>query len=196
MPAAEAHDTDSRRDPAFVKATKDRRAASLAQRVGDGTRRRAGDEGHARTLVLRLGSERYGISLDCVDAIRFPSHVTPIPGVPSFVAGVVCLVGEVLTLVDLATLLHALPSSEKADPRFVIVKIEQDLVALKVDAVEGVRVFTDVRPFSRPEVADAWLSEEQIQGVAEGTIVLLDLPRVLGDDRARVDQVPRRSSTQ
>lgn len=172
------------RDPTRVQSIKQRRAEQLARRVQRASADpRRGDA--RRHLVVRLGSERYGIPVAAIDRIHFPCPVTPLPGVPPFIAGVICLVGEALTLVDLAVLLHAVPG-DASSARILVVRVAAERMALRVDGIEGIREFTEINEFAKSSVVESWLIPEQVEGIAEGAVVLLDLQRVLRDPRIRV----------
>ena len=177
------------RDLGRVQRIKEERALQLARRVA--ARRRAGAQrqGALRLLVVRLGQERYGLPLDGVEGIRFPTSITPLPGAPPFVAGVACLAGEALTVLALGRLLGALTraSEEDAEQRFVVGRGAGERVLLLVDAVEAVEEVEELRPLARATPRESWLRPEQVLGVVQGSTPVLDLTRVLEDPRLRVD---------
>lgn len=92
--------------------------------------------------VIRLGRERYGIDVQYIFDIRLEENITRVPRVPAWVAGVVNLRGQVLSVVDLQRYL-GLPVSEKAPeagPRHVLlVQTPQMELALLVDEVLSIQ---------------------------------------------------------
>ena len=83
----------------------DRRAAQLAQVPVEK------DTGEQMALVLvRLGREICGLDARYVGRIRPVEHITHVPRVPDWVAGVTNLRGHVLSVIDLRTL-FALPAA-------------------------------------------------------------------------------------
>jgi purine-binding chemotaxis protein CheW len=178
------------------------RAARLAQAPEEEER------GEQITLLLiRLGREIYGLDARYVDRIEPVEHLTIVPRVPEWVAGVTNLRGRVLSVVDLARL-FGLPAhasyedngddskgQEHTEPYLVVVDSADMVLALKVDAVLAVERI----PMSRVrEAADTvrGLRSEYVLGVAEhreststlrdgkeSMITVLNLPNLLADER-------------
>jgi len=71
-------------------------------------------------LVFQAGGERYAFEATHVSLVLSMSPVTPIPGVPKFVVGIVAAQGEVLTVIDLRVLLD-LPLASLAEPKSIVV---------------------------------------------------------------------------
>src|SRR5437660_838932 len=77
-----------------------RRAEQLAKRHD---KDEAADE--VEVLICRLGSERYAIETRTLRSVQWASGITPVPTTPPFVVGVVSVRGEIVTLLDLATMI-------------------------------------------------------------------------------------------
>src|SRR6267143_4216814 len=63
----------------------------------------AGDE--VEVLVCRLGGERYAVETRHLRAVQWTSGITPVPSTPGFVVGIVSVRGEIVTLLDLASMI-------------------------------------------------------------------------------------------
>src|SRR5437660_9712320 len=63
----------------------------------------AGDE--VEVLACRLGGERYAVETRHLRSVQWASGITPVPCTPEFVVGIVSVRGEIVTLLDLATML-------------------------------------------------------------------------------------------
>lgn len=89
-------------------------------------------------LVVNVDALRVGIPLDAVARVEHACEVTPLPGAPDAVLGVVNLRGRVAAVVDLRRRLGL--ASRPLDPAdsFVFVDLPQQLFALPVDDLEGV----------------------------------------------------------
>lgn len=171
-----------RRSPAEVAAIKQARAAQLARAP---SRADAAGPGR-RALLLQVGRERYALPVEAIEGVHPPGPVTPIPGTPVHVRGVTCVLGEALTLLDLERLLGALPAAEAGPGQVVVVRAGPHVVALRVERVEALRTLTDLQPFTRSRAGGAWLQPEQVLGVAEGDVLLVDIEQVLTDPRLAV----------
>ena len=63
----------------------------------------AGDE--VEVLVCSLGGERYAVETRHLRAVQWTSGITPVPCTPGFVVGIVSVRGEIVTLLDLASMI-------------------------------------------------------------------------------------------
>ena len=96
-------------------------------------------------IVIKLGSEQYGIDIKFVDNIVRMQHITRVPKVVDYMKGVINLRGEVIPVMSLRLKMD-LPADEitKAT-RIIILKLEQQgTIGIIVDEVkEVVTLFTD-----------------------------------------------------
>ena len=166
--------TDARRAIAEDRAnTLERRAAQLAHRPS------APDAGpQIEVLVCRLGTERYAIETRSLRAVQLADTVTPVPCVPSYVLGIVSVRGEIVTLLDLASLIGLVPSAAAETHRPIVLLDVADLRAgLVVDEIIGVeRLALDA-------LQPAPSGRDFIRGVAQPATVLLDLDRLFAGGR-------------
>jgi purine-binding chemotaxis protein CheW len=89
-------------------------------------------------VTFRLGELLLGIDIRCVREINRVVDITPVPDAPPQVTGVVNLRGEVVTVVDLRTVLE-LPAAEITPrTRLMIVQMDDEAIGLLVDRVADV----------------------------------------------------------
>ena len=103
-------------------------------------------------LAFRLGDETYAVGLQQLAAVQPVRGLTPVPCAPPYVAGLLNVRGEVVTVLDLAGALELPAGGAPPDEaRVLMVELPQGRVGLLVDAVLGVeRLDPDKldRPFS------------------------------------------------
>ncbi len=90
-------------------------------------------------IVIKLGSEQYGIDIKFVDNIVRMQHITRVPKVADYLKGVINLRGEVIPVMSLRLKMD-LPEDEitKAT-RIIILKLEQHgTIGVIVDEVKEV----------------------------------------------------------
>lgn len=91
-----------------------------------------------------LGDFLLGINIHCIRGINRVGTITPVPEAPVTVAGVVNLRGDVVTVVDLRSILHLSPIEITPKSRLLIVQSEAESIGLLVDRVaDVVTVSTD-----------------------------------------------------
>lgn len=148
----------------------------------------AQDEGEKlKILVLQLGLEEYGVLIDYVEEIRPLSHLTPIPGTPSFWAGLVNLRGHLYPVLELADYLELPISINLNDAKIVLVNARGLKVALVVDDVLEIRRIlpTEIGPTLKNSGAT---QGGMIRGLTASLLSVLDLEVLLLDARLVVQE--------
>lgn len=90
-------------------------------------------------IVIKLGSEQYGIDIRYVDNIVRMQHITRVPKVAGYLKGVINLRGEVIPVMSLRVKMD-LPEDEVTKAtRIIILKLEQQgIIGVIVDEVKEV----------------------------------------------------------
>lgn len=137
------------------------------------------DSGRGSSFVIfRLGTELYGVPVDCINSIIRYEMSTPVPRSPQSVMGVINLRGRVIPVIDLCHRFSGVEFAPGLQSRIVVAETISGLVGLAVDeASEVVELPSDsFRPI--PEGVLAAETAKAFTGVAErgdALIVLLDL---------------------
>ena len=129
-------------------------------------------------LVFRVREEQYAFKAALLSMVHRGTSLTRVPCTPPFVAGMLNVRGEVLTVLDLgiALGLHGNPSPHDASP-IVLAECAGVRIGLLVDEVLGMRTL----PL---DTMDPPLSENNFAlGVAEARIVYLNLEQLLVSGR-------------
>jgi purine-binding chemotaxis protein CheW len=114
-----------------------RRAAQVAQTLQE---QEQGEQ--VEVAVIQMGRERYGLEVQYIFDIRLEENITHVPRVPDWVAGVVNLRGQVLSVVDLQRYLGltAIKKTPEAGARhLLLVQTPQMELALLVDEVLSIQ---------------------------------------------------------
>jgi purine-binding chemotaxis protein CheW len=154
--------------PERVESIYRQRAALLAKERGD----HQPASGGLPVLVVRLAQERYAIDLkDIAEVVRF-AHCTPVPGAPPGFLGVINLRGELLSVLDLGSLL-APTQVRSGNSGFVLALRRRDQeIGLKVDDIEALREI-------RIEGPDLSVQGNYLKRIASEGLPLLDTGKVL-----------------
>lgn len=131
-------------------------------------------------LVFEVAGQRFGIETTCIcQAVALPA-LTPLPGVPAYVAGIAALRGRVVAVLDLRSLL-AMSLARLTEPSTLVVLQEAGMeFGLLADAVEGVLRYP--RAALSPGAADGPAKRrDYLLGVAPDRTAILDGRRLLGD---------------
>jgi purine-binding chemotaxis protein CheW len=135
-------------------------------------------------VKFSLGGESYGIRVLKVQEIQRYSEISPIPGAPSYVLGIINLRGSVISVLNTREK-FGLPDYEITDDsRIVILEVGKQIIGILVDSVAEVISLqasdVDVAPnVGNDEVA------KFIDGVSNKggeLLILLDAEKILNED--------------
>jgi purine-binding chemotaxis protein CheW len=140
-------------------------------------------------VTFALAGERYAIETQHVRRVEWPGPVTPVPGAPDFLAGVVNLCGEILDVINLKSVFGlGGPASGSAEASPVIVLGGScDEFGVLADAVHEV---TTVRTDAvlEPVGSVLGIDRQHLRGVTGAALIVLDGAGLIRDDRLVVDQ--------
>jgi purine-binding chemotaxis protein CheW len=137
-------------------------------------------------IEFRLASERYAIESRHVHGVHELRELTPLPGTPAFVLGIVNLRGRILPVLDLKKF-FGLPEQGLTDLHRIIqvrgADLEFGLLADVIVAVRQIAVASLV-----PALATlTGIHAEYLKGVSDERLVVLDFDRILADPRIVVN---------
>ena len=90
-------------------------------------------------IVIKLGSEQYGIDIKYIDNIVRMQHITRVPKVADYLKGVINLRGEVIPVMSLRLKMELEADEITKATRIIILKLEQHgTIGIMVDAVKEV----------------------------------------------------------
>lgn len=136
-----------------------------------------------------LAYERYALEVSYVREVHPLKEITALPGTPAFVAGIVNVRGQIVSVIDLKRLFQ-LPEKGLTDlNKVIILKSGHMEFGLLVDAIVGVhRVpLRDVQP-PLPTMSGA--RSGYVQGVTAQRVSVLDARKILADPAIVVREDP------
>lgn len=138
-------------------------------------------------LEFRLAHERYAVETRLVREVHPLKELTPLPGTPRFVRGIVNVRGRILPVIDLKQFFD-LPEKGLTDlHRIIIVQGNGLELGLLADVIVGVRsIPVESLQSSLPTLTG--IREEYLKGVTAERLVVLDLARILADPKIIVHE--------
>jgi purine-binding chemotaxis protein CheW len=135
-------------------------------------------------VVFRIGTGEYALA--AADVLQMESYAgaTPVPGAPSWVAGLVQVRGRVLPVVDLRARFGLPPGEPGLDQRVVVAQHQGRPVGLLVDrAREVLPVAEDAwRPPPPMVAAEAGGLVRAVAQAGPRLLMLLDFQKVIGEE--------------
>ena len=137
-------------------------------------------------VVFKVAGAEYAIPASEVLQMESFSGATPVPGAPSHVAGLVQVRGRVVPVVDARARFGLPPVERTLDTRVVVGQLGPRVVGLLVDSAREVLKLAPDQLQPPPQ-----LVAEQAQGfvkavarVGQRLVMLIDFPRVIGEEKA------------
>jgi purine-binding chemotaxis protein CheW len=153
------------------------RAEALARENDGGALARE----YLEVVSFLLGQEKYGVESCYVREVCPLNELTPLPGTPPFVLGIVNVRGQVLSVIDIRKLFD-LPQKGVGDLDRIIVLQHggMELGILGNSIIGVVQVPTDELQPSLPTLTG--LRGEYLKGVTPDRMAVLDAARLLSDE--------------
>jgi len=138
----------------------------------------------SQLVVFRLGEQGYALPLAAVDRIVHAVEVTPLPGAPPTVVGVIDVGGDVLPVFNLRR--RFLLPERKVSPadQFLIARTANQRVALVIERAWGVVEYLEAEIIESAHILPGL---ELIQGVVQledGLVLIHDLEKFLSLEEA------------
>ena len=132
-------------------------------------------------VEFALAGERYALPLASVREVGVLKDLTPVPGTPAFIAGIVNLRGEIHTVIDLKKFFD-LPDAGITELNRVLVLAGDDLrLGILADAIHGVRALApEELQSSLPTLTG--IRAEYLRGITAERLIVLDASRIVADE--------------
>ena len=132
-------------------------------------------------VEFALAGERYALPLASVREVGVLKDLTPVPGTPAIIAGIVNLRGEIHTVIDLKKFFD-LPDSGISELNRVLVLAGDDLrLGILADAIHGARsLAAEELQSSLPTLTG--IRAGYLRGITAERLIVLDASRIVADE--------------
>jgi purine-binding chemotaxis protein CheW len=156
--------------------------ARRAEALAEIPQSEAQDDDTLEALVFAVGSERYALPATQVHEIRPLGWLTPLPGTPAFLAGLINVRGRIVPVVDLRPLL-GMPSTDGPSMSVVLVAYRSGDVGILVTDRPTVRTLRAAELTDPPPGSLSGIDSSGIRGLTPDMVIVLDAERLLADPR-------------
>jgi purine-binding chemotaxis protein CheW len=134
-----------------------------------------------------LAPERYAVEQQFVDEVMLLKELTPIPGVPDYVAGITNLRGRILSVLNLKILLGITSKGITELNRIIILKNNKIEFGILTDSILGTRFLSPGHLAQKPETLQD-PSADYVKGITADGIILLDCERMLSSKTITINK--------
>lgn len=183
----EADQVNLGRDLAPTPEAKKRILKARAQALAREPEEKAATGENLEVVEFLLAHERYGIESSYVQEVYLLKEVTPLPGTPPFVLGIINVHGQILSVIDIKKFFD-LPEKGLTDLNKVIVIATEKLqLGILADVILGVQSIPlqHLQP-SLPTLTG--VRADYLRGVTMDRLVMLDVEKILSDKTIIVQQ--------
>ena len=136
-------------------------------------------------LIFNLGKVNYGLAASNVIKVLNRKTIYPIPGVPSFIVGLINDGGKIYSVNDISHLFELEKAVNINDPTIILLSDGLLSFGILVDAVIGLRTFYE------EQIDTHFFSEQQtiyLSGITPDNIIILNLKEILNNRELIVNQ--------
>ena len=144
-----------------------------------------GDE--LTVVEFLLSPERYAVEQQFVDEVLLLKELTPIPGVPDYVAGITNIRGRILSVLNLKILLGITSKGITELNRIIILKNNRMEFGILTDSVLGTRFLPSGQLVQKPVTLQGDASR-YVKGITADGLVVLDCVQLLTDKAITINQ--------
>ncbi|MDO6563094.1 chemotaxis protein CheW [Amphritea sp. 1_MG-2023] len=148
-------------------------------------------EAYRKWATFSIADELYAIDVMQVKEVLRFTDITPVPGAPEGVLGIINLRGSVVTVVNSRTLFHLEDKAIDHNTRIIVVEFDdQEVLGVLVDGVDEVINLPESDTDRAPGVLREDAQRQFVQGVCyrdEHLIILLDLDKMLAGFKLHTD---------
>ena len=138
-------------------------------------------------MTFSLGNEKYAFDLDFMKKIRWAEGITPVPGLPPHIPGIINLRGEIISVVDLRALL-GISSKIPSKATIMVTSLKGVDVGFLVDGVDEI-IDLPLKSIDPPMITFEKEYSEFIDGetrLNEGLLVILDFEKIMASEKMNV----------
>jgi purine-binding chemotaxis protein CheW len=138
------------------------------------------DSAEIDIIQFMMSTETYGIESSFVREVYPLKDYTPLPGVPSYILGIVNVRGQILPVVDLKKFFNLPQKGLGEMNKVIIIRNEQMEFGIVADVVEG-NITVSIDNIMLAPQSITGISEKYIKGITREHVVIIEAEVLLND---------------
>jgi purine-binding chemotaxis protein CheW len=138
-------------------------------------------------VEFRLGTESYGLEFDHILEVYPLRELTPLPGLPRFVQGIINVRGQIVSVIDLKIFFEMTSDEATAGTKVIILQSNDMEFGIMADAIIGVKAIAkkEILP-TLPTLTG--IRTDFLKGVSKERLVILDGAKLLADSNLIINE--------
>ena len=134
-----------------------------------------------------LMPEKYCINNTYITEVLPLKAITPLPGVPEFVTGIMNVRGKIISVINLKRFFHLKEVGITEVNKIIVIKHNQMEFGIVTDAITGTGSIA-LEELSAPPVTIHGIGAEYIKGITREGLIVLDIVTILTSKSLIIDQ--------
>lgn len=143
-------------------------------------------------VTYQLHDEIYGVNVIQVQEVLRVTDITPVPGAPDYVLGIINLRGSVVTVVDTRRRFGLMSKETDDYTRIIVLEVNNNVIGMLVDSVSEVVYLHQSEIDTAPTVSGE-NNSQFILGINQhqqhGLLILVDVNKLLDDGSSEQDDL-------
>ena len=162
----------------------ERRSVALARAIATGIEQKD----QTSLVEFELGGEHYAFESETILRIMEVKNMTVLPSVPSFIAGVINMHGEIVMVIHLADYFNLRKQPIGNTTRIIVVEHSNIKIGVLVDAIVDMKRL-DLSGLQTDLLMMSENVAKIIKGVYQGKLIVLDIPKLILSKDIIINQV-------
>lgn len=135
-------------------------------------------------IIFRLGSEKYGMKLGCVNGIEQEYRIIPVPNAPEGIIGIINLRGEVIPVYSLKERFKFVDDPAETSRSLLVTFCAGTMIAYEVDEVLGIELMDPKNIVPMPNVAsnEETAFMENVLRINKDVVIVINVDKVISDE--------------
>lgn len=135
-------------------------------------------------IVFRLGKEKYGMNISCINGIEQEYEIVPVPNAPESISGIINLRGNVIPVYSLKDRFGMDPKVDSATKSLLVTNSSGTTLAYEIDEVIGIELMEESNVVQMPFVAsnDQTAFMKKVLHVGKDIVIVIDVDCVLSEE--------------
>jgi len=140
------------------------------------------DESHLEVVVFMLAHERYALELTHIREVYPLKELTPLPGTPDFVLGIINVRGQILSIIDIKRFFELPEKGLTNLNQVIILESEEMEFGILADEILGTKsIPASAIQASLPTLTG--IRADYLKGVTGDRVVILDGEKIVSDEK-------------
>lgn len=137
-------------------------------------------------LGFMIGTESYGIELNYVNKVHSLKNLTPLPGLPTYVIGIVNIRGNILPVIDMKNIFEIPKLANAESGKVIVLDVNEGSLGILADELTGLHTIqANEIQLALPTLTGK--RAEYLKGITSTQMVILDAQKLASENMSSIN---------